>query len=101
MAKRRKRKRSNGASWLMIVALALLIAGFMARRLMMPPAARYLAPRAEDYPSAPPASAGSQADNAHAAHTQTNSDDNGSGEHLSDSDRRALDEVIRRKTEAH
>ena len=29
------------------------------------------------------------------------SNDNGSGEHLSDSDRRALDEVIRRKTGGH
>ncbi len=82
----------------MIVALALLIAGFMARRLMMPPAARYLAPRAEDSPPAPPPSDGSQANNAPAARAPTHSDDNGSGEHLSDSDRRALDEVIRRKT---
>jgi hypothetical protein len=66
----------------------------MARRLMMPPAARHLAHRAEDSPDAP--SHGSQAENppAHSA-------DNGSGEHLSDSDRRALDEVIRRKTETH
>ena len=47
----------------MIVALALLIAGFMARRLMMPPAARYLAHRAEDSPPAPPPSDGSQAEN--------------------------------------
>ena len=43
MAKRRRRKRSKGVSWLMIVAIALLIAGFMARRLMMPPTARYSA----------------------------------------------------------
>ncbi len=80
----------------MMVALALLIAGFLARRLMMPPAARYLAHRTEDSPSAPPPSDGSQAENA-----PPHSSDNGTGEHLSDSDRRALDEVIRRKTENH
>jgi len=86
----------------MIVAIALLIAGFMARRLMMPGAARYLTHRAPDYPAAAPQSDGSDSgksdsDNAPAAH----SNDNGSGEHLSDRDRRALDEVIRRKTGGH
>ena len=86
----------------MIVAIALLIAGFMARRLMMPGAARYLTHSAPEYPAAAPQSdrsdsARSDADNAPAAH----SNDNGSGEHLSDSDRRALDEVIRRKTGGH
>lgn len=83
MARRRRRKRRSG-DWLLIVAIALLIAGFMARRLMMPGAAHYLTHRAPDYsqPTAP-------------------SNDNGSGEHLSDSDRRALDEVIRRKTSGH
>jgi hypothetical protein len=78
----------------MIVAIALMIAGFMARRLMMPPAVRYLEPRAEN-PAAPPPSNGANSEPAPVAH----SDHNGSGEHLSDSDRRALDEVIRRKTE--
>ena len=82
----------------MIVAIALLIAGFMARRLLMPGAARYLTHRA---PAAAPQSDRSDSDrsgyNAPAAH----SGDNGSGEHLSDSDRRALDEVIRRKTGGH
>jgi hypothetical protein len=70
----------------MIVAIALLIAGFLARRLMMPSAAHYLAHYAQDNPAAPPSDV---------------SNDNGSGEHLSDSDRRALDEVIRRKTGGH
>jgi hypothetical protein len=93
MAKRRKRKRGK-AGWLMIVAIALIIAGFMARRLMMPPAVRYLAHHSEDYPAAPP-----QADNDHAPAAHSN--DNGTSEHLTDSDRRALDEVIRRKTESH
>ena len=75
----------------MIVAIALLIAGFLARRLMMPSAARYLAHYAQDNPAAAPSSEVSP----------DVSSDNGSGEHLSDSDRRALDEVIRRKTGAH
>ena len=66
----------------------------MARRLMTPGAARYLAPRATEYPAAPPQADASDREAAPAAH----SNGNGSGEHLSDSDRRTLDEVIRRKT---
>jgi hypothetical protein len=100
MAKRRRRKRGK-RGWLMMVAIALLIAGFMARRLLMPGAARYLTHRAPESPAAAPQSDRSDSDrsgdNAPAAH----SDDNGSGEHLSDSDRRALDQVIRRKTGRH
>ena len=69
----------------------------MARRLMMPGAARYLTHRAEDYPASVPPSGEAQNDSARAAH----SNDNGSGEHLSDRDRRALDEVIKRKTDGH
>lgn len=91
MARRRKPKRAR-VNWLMVVAIALLIAGFLARRMMMPRAARYLAHDTREYP--PPA-AESDRDSAQTAH------DNGSGEHLSDSDRRALDEVIRRKTAGH
>jgi len=79
----------------MIVAIALLIAGFLARRVMMPSAAHYLAHYTQEYPAAaPPPSNESHNQPAPAAHPA----DNGSGEHLSDSDRRALDEVIRRKT---
>jgi flagellar biosynthesis/type III secretory pathway M-ring protein FliF/YscJ len=95
MAKRRKRKRAR-VNWLMIVALALLIAGFLARRMMMPRAARYLAHYSHDYPAAQPPD-DSNPEAAQAAH----SNDDSSGEHLSDSDRRALDEVIRRKTAGH
>jgi len=93
MAKRRRRKRAR-VSWLFIVALALLVAGFLARRLMMPRAARYLKHYTQE---SPPPAAEADRDNSAAAH----SNDNGSGEHLSDSDRRALDEVIRRKTSGH
>ena len=78
----------------MIVAIAVVIAGFMARRLLMPGAARYLSHRTPDHPAAAPQSDGTENDNPPAAH----SNDNGSGEHLSDRDRRELDEVIRRKT---
>jgi hypothetical protein len=88
MARRRRRKSRRG-SFLMIVAIVLLIAGFLARRMMMPAAAHYLAHYTQDYPvAAPPDDSRSQLN------------DNGSGEHLSDHDRRALDEVIRRKTAA-
>ncbi len=73
----------------MIVAIALLVAGFMARRLMIPGAARELTHHSPDYTESPPQS---DAPIAHDGQPQ---------EHLSDSDRRALDEVIRRKTEGH
>jgi len=85
----------------MILAIAVVIAGFMARRLLMPGAARYLSHRTPDYPAAAPQSDGqsngTDSDNPSAAHTS----DNGSGEHLSDRDRHELDEVIRRKTGSH
>jgi len=77
----------------MMVAIALLIAGFLARRMMMPAAAHYLAHYTQDYPVAAPPPDDSRTEPAPPS-------DNGSGEHLSDRDRRALDEVIRRKTAA-
>jgi len=95
MAKRRKRKRAR-VSWLMLVALALLVAGFLARRMMMPRAVRYLAHYSHEDPAAAP-----QDDSNREAAQAAHSGDQGSGEHLSDSDRRALDEVIRRKTTGH
>jgi hypothetical protein len=79
----------------MMVAIALLIAGFLARRIMMPSAARYLAHYAQDNP------AGSPSSDVSPDVSPDVSNDNGSGEHLSDRDRRALDEVIRRKTGGH
>ena len=91
MAKRRKRKRAR-ISWLTIVAIALLVAGFLARRMMMPRAARYLA----HYSHEDPAGAPPEDSTREAAHSN-----DGSGERLSNSDRRALDEVIRRKTTGH
>jgi hypothetical protein len=93
MAKRRRRKRQRGG-WLMMVAIALLIAGFLARRVMMPSAAHYLAHYTQEYPVGAPPADESHAEPAPDAHAN----DNGSGEHLNDSDRRTLDEVIRRKT---
>ena len=97
MAKRRRRKSTKPVSWWMLAAIGLLIAGFIARRLTMPPAARYLTHRADnDAPANPPADT-SASNGAPPAHTS----DNSQGEHLSDRDRRALDEMIRRKTESH
>ena len=70
------------------MAIALLIAGFMTRRLMVPRMLHYLHARAPG-----PAAAQTQsASNAPASNR------NGSGEHLTDQDRKALDQVIRQKT---
>jgi hypothetical protein len=91
MAGRRRRKRRRTRSLFLIVAIALLIAGFMTRRLMVPRMLHYLNARAPVPPS--PAAAQTQS-----ASNAPVSNRNGSGEHLTDKDRKALDEVIRRKT---
>jgi hypothetical protein len=80
--------------FVMIVVIALLIAGFLARRLMMPGATHYLTHRAPEYPAQAPETRRSQPDYTNASKPN----DQHPSEHLTDSDRRALDEVIRRKS---
>ena len=90
---RRKRKRRMG--FVMMVVLAMLIAGFLARRLMMPGATHYLTYRAPEYPAQAPETGRSQPNNPVSA---SRPNEGAPSEHLTDSDRRALDEVIRRKS---
>jgi hypothetical protein len=89
---RRKRKRRMG--FVMMVVIAMLIAGFLARRLMMPGATHYLTYRAPEYPAQAPETGRSQPDDTNASKPS----EQHPSEHLTDSDRRALDEVIRRKS---
>jgi hypothetical protein len=90
MARRRRKQRARG--FFIIVVIVLIVAGFLTRRLMMPRATHYMTYRTPD--SSEPANSGnrSAADNARASRPAA------PAEHLTDSDRRALDEVIKRKT---
>lgn len=75
MAKKRKKRRGPGA--LLLIAIAILIAGFVVRRTLMPKAIHYLAYRPPDNPSLAPAAMPS--------------------EDLSASDRKNLDDTLRSK----
>jgi flagellar biosynthesis/type III secretory pathway M-ring protein FliF/YscJ len=88
MAGRRRRKRRARGLFLLLV-LALLIAGFMTRRLMLP----RMFPRLGNRSAATPAAAQTQS-----ASNEPAASHNGSGEHLTNKDRKALDDVIRQKT---
>lgn len=87
MARRRRKRRIRGA--LLILAIALIVAGLLAKRLMAPRMMHYINSRAlpqHGSGSASPESASNDAGNP-------------SGEHITESDRRKLDEVIKRKTD--
>jgi hypothetical protein len=91
MAKRRRRRRSRGKrirpSLILIVALAVLIAGFLTRRVLAPRAMYFLTHRS----ATPPLSIAGKPPT-----TQPSTD--GSGENLTDSDRRGLDQVVRERS---
>jgi len=82
---------------LLIAVIAVLIAGFLTRRLMMPSAVRFWNDRFASHPQSPGAASTEAASNEAKSSAPANSA-NGSGEHINDNDRRALDEVIKRKT---
>lgn len=89
MGRRTRKRRVRGA--LFIIAIAILIAGFMIRRLMVVGVMRGLrGPQPQGSPApVPPAYAHNQS-------PQMNP--NPAGEHISNGDRKKLDEVIRQKT---
>ncbi|MGC1676077.1 MAG: hypothetical protein WA740_00980 [Candidatus Binataceae bacterium] len=75
MAKKRKKRRGRGI--LLLIAIAVLIAGFVVRRTLMPKAIHYLAYRPPDNPAIAPAAMPS--------------------EDLSASDRKQLDDTLKSK----
>ncbi|MGB6553798.1 MAG: hypothetical protein WBE78_09920 [Candidatus Binataceae bacterium] len=75
MAKKRKTRR--GPKILLLIAIAVLIAGFVVRRTLMPKAIHYLAYRPPDNPAIAPAAMPS--------------------EDLSASDRKQLDDTLKNK----
>ncbi|MGH7781429.1 MAG: hypothetical protein ACREQR_16580 [Candidatus Binataceae bacterium] len=82
MAKKRKKRRRR-LGLLALIALAVLIAGFVVRRMLMPQAIHYLAYRPPDSGVIAPAS------NAQPAPMPS--------ENLSASDRQQLDDTLKRK----
>jgi p-aminobenzoyl-glutamate transporter AbgT len=81
MAKRRRRRsraKRKRPSLILIVALLVLAAGFITRRVLAPRAMHFLTHRS---PTTLPATT-----------------DNGASERLTDSDRRALDQLVRQKS---
>ncbi len=108
MAKRKRKRRWHGGRIIVMAAIALLIAGFLIRRTVVPRTLHYLAYQpvdhgpmpAPDYPPSPvpaarPAGAPGNAPGAAVSAVQNRAPE--SGEHLSDSDRQQLDEILRRK----
>lgn len=89
MAKRRRR-RSRGKrkrpSLILIVAVAVLAAGFITRRVLAPRAMHFLTHRSAT-PASQPALAGEPAPAT-----------GGTGENLTDSDRRSLDRLVRQRS---
>ncbi len=87
MAKRRRRrgKRRKRPSLILIALLGLLAAGFFTRRVLAPRAIHFLTHR--DAPPVEPPTLGKNQPPAH-----------GPGETLTDSERRALDQVVRERS---
>jgi hypothetical protein len=97
MAKRRRRARSRGKrkrpSLILIVALLVLAAGFLTRRVLAPRAMHFLTHRSPLPPPPAPSMAGEPRP---VQPAQPASD--GMGENLTNSDRRALDQVVRERS---
>ena len=89
-AKKKPRRRSPGI--LFLVALMVLILGFLTRRIMLPSAVHYLAHRPPDE-SRRSGEVESPVTNDDASNAGANQDEN-----LSTGDRRQLNEIIKQKT---
>jgi uncharacterized membrane protein len=77
--RRRRKKRAVKPRVLLVVGIALLIAGFLFRRMMIPSAMHYLTHRSPDASSTAIAPA------------------SGAGEHLTPQDKQQLDQVLKEK----
>ncbi len=87
MAKRRRRGRvkRRRPNLILLAMLALLVAGFVTRRVLAPRAMRFLTHRSAPATERP------------VVGERQESPDSGSAENLTDSDRRALDTIVRDK----
>ncbi len=89
---------------LVLAALAALILGFLARRMMIPSAVHYIAYRPPDQQQPmreanPPAASeeDGQADDSAAANARSNAGAQGGAENLTPGDRSELDAIMKRK----
>ncbi|MGO9453574.1 MAG: hypothetical protein ACLQDV_21380 [Candidatus Binataceae bacterium] len=108
MAKRKRKRRRGPGTWV-IIAIALLIAGFLIRRTLVPQLLHYLAYRPAENPS-PAAEATSQPEQSQPVAAQPSaaqsampqpaarSSTSAPSEDLSASDRQQLQEILKRKT---
>jgi len=95
MAKRRRRRsraKRKRPSLILIVALLVLAAGFITRRVLAPRAMHFLTHRSATSPSGPAMAGEPRPSQA----LQPLND--GTGERLTDSDRRALDQLVRQRS---
>jgi hypothetical protein len=92
MAKRRRRSRvkRKRPSLILIVALLVLAAGFITRRVLAPRAMHFLTHRSATLP--PKTAIAGDRDPVRP------SNDDGTSERLTDSDRRALDQLVRQRS---
>ena len=92
----RRRKKSRATSVFVLLAILLLIAGFLARRIMAPGAVHYLRTRTVVPSGDPPLSTGqrSEAGASKAYNAARNRED------LTPDEREALDRVIRERSHA-
>lgn len=101
MAKRRRRRsraKRKRPSLILIAALLVLAAGFITRRMLAPRAMHFLTHRSATLPPEP-AIAGHPESGQSAQPLQPAQPLNdGTGERLTDSDRRALDQVVRQRS---
>ena len=96
-AKKKSRRRPPGIIFrvgpVVLVFLAVLILGFLTRRIMLPSAVHYLAHRPPDEPRRSGEVENPAATNDDASNAGANRDEN-----LSTGDRRQLNEIIKQKT---
>ena len=101
---RRPAKKKRRPGILVLAALAALILGFLAKRIMIPSAVHYIAYRPPDQPQPmrdanPPATSegNGDANDSAASNVKSNAGAGGGSEQLTPGDRSKLDAIIKRK----
>ncbi len=96
--KKTRRARSRRLGFIGLAFLAVLILGFLTRRVMIPSAVHYLAYRPADQPqSVNDGERPATTDDSAERNGDASQDERSDSEHLSTSDRRELDAIVKRK----
>ena len=88
--KKTRRARSRRLGTVALIFLAMLVLGFITRRVMLPSAVHYLAHRPADNPAA-------NTDGGTVSNSGANQDGGADSEHLTTGDRHELDAIIKHK----